>query len=286
MDDIEKTKVGVCFTIEESYVQHLCVAISSMLKNNKDVSFSVYIFSFGLSNRLKASIKSVLKNHNNFNLSFVDAEVSLVKDFKVSLHASGVNYLRLFIAGMLPQLNKILYLDCDLIVRSSLVELYEKDVSEFMFAAVPQKNLERSGVLGIGEEDYFNSGVLLLNLEKWRAENASHVLREFILRHPTKIHYWDQDALNAVYHSHYLKLDEKWNFVKTNSAASDLDALDVRIIHFAGMHKPWSPYSTHSLNEEYYKYLKSVKLPGIKLSELRSTINALLSLVAKQLHLN
>jgi lipopolysaccharide biosynthesis glycosyltransferase len=259
MDDLAKKRINVCFTIEESYAQYVCVAISSMLKNNPSVFFSIHIFSLGLKKGIKTSIKSVLIDHTNHDLSFIDADVKLVQDFKVTLHASPVNYLRLFIASMLPQLDKILYLDCDIIVRSSLLELYEIDVSTVLFAAVPHKDLERSAVLDIGDDDYFNSGVLLINLIKWRQLNATDKLCDFILQHPAKIHYWDQDALSAVYYDAYLKLDEKWNFITSGIEPSELEKLDVRIIHFAGMHKPWSQYSNHSLKEEYHRYLKTVE---------------------------
>jgi len=285
MDGFEKKKIEVCFTIEEGFAQHVCVAISSMLRNNTEVHFSIYIFSFGLEKKLKASIQSALLNYKNHNLSFIDADLTLVKDFKVSLHASPVNYLRLFVPDLLPELRKVLYLDCDLIVRSSLVALYEMDINEYIFAAVPHRDLERSAVLGIGENDYFNSGVLLLNLVKWRKINATDRLRDFILQYPAKIHYWDQDALNAVYFRQYLRLDEKWNFINSTTKSSELEALDVRIIHFAGMHKPWSPFSTHALKEEYYNYLEAVefKKPFWRRIKILPMINYILNYPRKLL---
>jgi len=277
MNYSEKKELQVCFSIEKSYAQHVCVTISSLLKNNPDVFFSVHIFSFGLSKSLKTSIQSVLSDYTNYSLAFVDADIKLVTDFKVTGHASPVNYLRLFIANLLPQLDKILYLDCDIIVRSSVIELYEMDINNFLFAAVPQQELERSAVLGIGENDYFNSGVLLMNLAKWRSMDATNKLTDFILNNPSKIHYWDQDALSAIYHSEYLKLDEKWNFMNIDVDSSALDAMDVRIIHFAGKHKPWSPHSIHPLKNEYYKYLKDVEFKRsvwgkVKLLKLTRTI--------------
>lgn len=286
MDDFAEKKINVCFTIEKGYAQHVCVAISSMLKNNLRAFFSIYIFSLGLSKSLKASIQSALSDHPIHDLLFIDADNRLVKDFKVTLHASSVNYLRLFIPSLLPQLDKILYLDCDIIVRASLLELYEADVDNVLFAAVPHPNAERSVVLGIGENDYFNSGVLLLNLAKWRNENATSLLRDFILRYPSKIHYWDQDALNAVYSTRYLRLGEKWNFVNSNVAPSELVALDVRIIHFAGMHKPWSPYSTHPLKDEYYRYLMPVRLKETAFAKIKWKFRTLSSFLARQLNLN
>lgn len=243
--------MNICFTIDESYVQHVCVVIRSIAINNSFTPITVYIVSFGIRSETVARLKKFILKLKHLQVVFIKAERSLVDGFKVTGHASGVNYLRLFLPNLLPAVDKTIYLDADLVVIGDLRELYNINIEDRPLAAVPAPTPEVSDMLGIDADLYFNSGVMLLNLHYWRLHGLPNRLKEFILNNPEKITFWDQDALNANTSDTYLKLDQKWNFMQYNS-----ELRGASIVHFAGKHKPWHYYCEHPLRYLYFHYLK------------------------------
>ena len=163
-------------------------------------------------------------------------------------------------------LNKILYLDSDILVLTDISECWGIDINKFAIAAVPSQNKKRSLVLNIDENRYFNSGVLLINLKYWRENNLTLKFIDFIKNHSHLIKFWDQDVLNRVCGDSVLFIDEKWNYCGLYS-----DENDVNILHFVGMHKPWSKhYKMNKNKKKYYKTL--LKTPYWKFKYTRYLI--------------
>jgi lipopolysaccharide biosynthesis glycosyltransferase len=120
-------------------------------------------------------------------------------------------------------------------------------------------------LLGLRQEDgYFNAGVLLIDLEQWRAIRAEEIVIDYIRRNPDRIMY-DQDALNACFHSCTKRLDYKWNVIRPfyrepialPLERAEIEAIrrEARIIHFNGGSKPWSYFCDHPRRAEYQRYL-------------------------------
>lgn len=126
--------------------------------------------------------------------------------------------LRLLLPELLPELDKILYLDCDIIVRQDLARLWnETDLGDNYLAAVFEAAIEgqaeRSRALGCNPARYFNSGFLLMNLVQMRTEHVSEKLLE-ACRVPY-LEFPDQDALNQVCQGHVLPLSPLYNSIRT-----------------------------------------------------------------------
>ncbi len=102
---------------------------------------------------------------------------------------------------------------------------------------------------------YFNAGVLLINLKKWREEHIKNKVIEFIKTNSARIKFCSQDPLNAILHDKWLQLDPKWNFMP-HLTYPGLKNIKPAIIHYAGLKKPWK--ANCRLKEEYYKYRKNV----------------------------
>jgi lipopolysaccharide biosynthesis glycosyltransferase len=170
-------------------------------------------------------------------------------------------YYRLAIPDLIDA-NRVLYLDCDIIVNSDLSDLFKLDVDDFPLAAVKDPAFQPIRELGMREgASYFNSGVMLLNLKHWRTHRIAYNTLEYLRSNPEKIRYADQCALNAVVNGHYLEIDERFNWQTGHLFHSQIvtpqSISPPVIIHFTGSLKPTnylceSPYKDIFINELSY----------------------------------
>lgn len=185
-------------------------------------------------------------------------------------------WYRILLADLLPDLDRILYLDCDIIVTDDLEPLWQTDLEGRIFGGCvnplygPMKRAVRD--MGITEHlDYLNSGVLLLDLPKMREANLSERLREYAVDHPDNA-CPEQDALSVVFRGQWKRLHPRWN-VQTalfdlpprklpHTEAEVKEAVNVpAVIHFNGPFKPWHVHCTHSLRSLYFTHLRSTPWP-------------------------
>lgn len=178
-------------------------------------------------------------------------------------------YYRLNLAEILPErIDKVLYLDGDVICRKSLVSLWNTDISQCAVAGGPdaiETAVEKENHLHLQHwNGYFNAGVLLINLRWWREHNSTEAFFSFISEHGEWIKYQDQDVLNYVFNDHKILLPIKYNLV-SGFLYSDVDPgkhlkeledaiQDPCIVHYTGGRKPWAISSRHPYNRTFLKY--------------------------------
>jgi lipopolysaccharide biosynthesis glycosyltransferase len=164
-------------------------------------------------------------------------------------------------------IEKVLYLDCDIIVRKDISELFNTDISNYITGAIQNDGLYYQKKLGIPEENlFFNSGVMLVNLTMWRKFNIQKKLIDYIENNFELMFRNDQDALNAVLVNDWLTLNPQWNthlyfFTSPHLCRYDPELLqqilkDPAVVHFTTQNKPWFYIGKHPFKKEYYKYLK------------------------------
>jgi lipopolysaccharide biosynthesis glycosyltransferase len=179
---------------------------------------------------------------------------------------------RIFLPELLPAVDRVLYLDSDTIVADSLDPLWRTDLGDNYLAAVTnvfQRNhLQRPAELGLaGPEVYFNSGVLLMNLDQMRRDGCGEALREYARAHAEELEWPDQDALNVVLGSRRVPLHPRWNVMNSmfafRSAKRVFGRGDLRearrspgIRHFEGPaeNKPWNPGCVTPMRELYTRH--------------------------------
>ncbi|MBB6284936.1 lipopolysaccharide biosynthesis glycosyltransferase [Geobacillus subterraneus] len=249
----------------DHYAQHLAVMLTSLLKHQQtDRPVHIYILYSDLS---AISIAKLQRTIAQFRASvvFLHVDAQRFEDFAPGSggqkYISKEAYYRMIIPDLLDEeVAKALYLDCDIIVRADLTELWDTDIDEYDLAAV-----DESRVLTKSDRDirmnrlslpldsyYFNSGVLLINVKRWREKHISSELMEFVKSRGGRLALMDQDALNAVLYNRWLRLEDKWNF--TTAHSSKHSAKKAAILHFTGPDKPWN--SKSPFTKEYRKYLK------------------------------
>jgi lipopolysaccharide biosynthesis glycosyltransferase len=245
-------KMEVLCGCDEHYVPHAATMICSLLEHN-DVR-RVHFLCSSISADARAKLMSLATSYKS-EVCFYQVPLTQLRQLPVNKWASTAVYYRLLAANLLPdEVEKVLYLDSDIIVRRSLSRLWNADVSAYALAAVSNPERARR-TLGLPEGiRSFNSGVLLINLVFWRQHNVAERAISFIMRCPEKIQFWDQDALNGIFASQWLELPTCWNWQDWSRKPIAGKEEDPAIVHFITGDKPWHWSNAHPYKSEYRKY--------------------------------
>lgn len=222
----ESLTIPVILASDDKYAPYLCVTLYSILANsNKNDFYDLNILDNGISEKNKKRIEKSLKEYKNKKLIYIKTEEYIKKlDFiEYNPRYTYTTYLRLFIPQIFSKYPKIIYLDCDLIVNQDLHELYTTNLHNHALAACqdyfcftetksdPEWNnyvVEKIKLSKV--EDYFNAGVLIMDITKLKAMNFDKKCFE-VLQDVNSFKYLDQCTLNILFRNDYQKLDFKWN---------------------------------------------------------------------------
>lgn len=162
-------------------------------------------------------------------------------------YRSSFTYARLQLGETLPDLDTVLYLDVDLLIRDSLDELLTWEL-RYSVAAVQEDTKQATRLFGDVTVPYFNSGVMLLSLDEWRSADVAAQSAALIEAHPEWIHQ-DQDILNVIYRDRFDRLPAHFNVF--DGRISGPAAPAASIVHFVGSSKPWYASATTGFAEEW-----------------------------------
>jgi lipopolysaccharide biosynthesis glycosyltransferase len=268
--------VSVLFCCNPGFYQHLAVALVSMLKNNAGIPFDVHLIVARPEGALEAKLRQSFRSYGNLRLTIHGFPRERYAHFFVDNHLSPEAYLRIFAADVLPShMTRVLYLDCDLVVLGNLWPLWTIDIEAVTLAGVPDPFGDfRRAALGIDDgEPYVNSGVLLMNLTRWRAEDVTERLVHFIESKRSELIFHDQDALNAVLRGQILALEPRWNvqaqmfrpkrhrFADPGGAIRQACRNPV-ILHYTSAEKPWNFRAIAARKHHYFRYLAKTAWRG------------------------
>lgn len=257
----------IAFTIDENFIEPLAVTLRSFLDFHSTETLEFFLLCNQLSNANKEKINQIIAGYSA-TIKIIELEEMNVDHLKVNLHFAKSNYYRLLLPNHIQE-DKLLYLDADLLFRGSLREVWETEISDDFLAAVQSPGLKWHQDLGVSREaGYFNSGVMLLNLKKWRETDFSRKVIDFIAANPHAIWFADQCGLNALSVGKWKKLPFRFN-VTTNILEGEFlfpeEEIILRqlreamknpvVIHFTGPSKPWQTTNRHPYKWEYWKYL-------------------------------
>ena len=289
-----RKKIEIISSADDNYAQHLGVMLYSLFINHlRDEKLNVYIIDGGISPENKYKLEVIGKGFNT-QIIFLKIDKKTFQNYKTSHHISHPTYYRISIPELLDSsIKKVIYLDCDLIFKEDISKLWEIGISKYFIAAVENPKFNRYIDLQMPiNSKYFNSGIMLLNLEKCRQYDISSKVLKFIENNLDKIILWDQDALNAILYNKWKELPPKWNQQtimfeidksETNFNKEEfMEAIEnPSIVHYTTSSKPWHYMNEHPLKNEYYKYLK--RTPWRKYSPPDKNFNNILKRIAKEL---
>ena len=249
-------RYNVLVTLDRNYLKVLRTMLYSLSQSDSTGIFTVYVAHNSLTDDDFAALQAVLPR-----TELIDVPLSeeMFQDAPISDRYPKEMYYRLFAAQYLPQeLDRILYLDPDLVVINSLRSLYEIDFGDNLFAAASHiesrtfKNFNRRRLHLSEQARYINSGVMMMNLSLLRTQQDPQQIYQFIEEHKNTLLLPDQDVVNALYADRTIFLDpliynlgEKYlrlknlHLPKEEKLGIDWVRQHTAIIHYYGRNKPW-----------------------------------------------
>ena len=254
-------EIPIFFSTDDNYIAYLDVAIASLIENaSKEHTYRIIVLNTGLD---PENIRKIRRNERaGFKIDFIDIseEVENIKSrLKDVYHFSVVTYYRLFIASLFPQYDKVVYLDCDLVVLGDISELYGVELGDNILGAAPEQFVQNtaefrryaSDALGVDPDGYVNAGVLLMNLEAFRKNQIEEQFVRLITEHDFDLLDPDQAYLNYLCKGKIHVLPNGWNKEPMPLACEGKK----NIVHYALYKKPWQ-YDDVMDGEHFWHYAR------------------------------
>jgi len=243
----------IVLAADDNYSIPLGITMLSILMNsNNPVEIEFFVLENKISITKKEQIRELVLGYGAAIQFFGVSDFLDNYNLPEMRHLNKSAYSRLFIPKIIDR-KKVIYLDTDIIVNLDLQVLLNKDISTYLLAAVPEP--ESAKIIFERDDfelvDYFNSGVMLINIELWKQSMITEKALNFIDNYPEKIKSADQDVLNYVCSKQWMKIENIYNYEITYNEPSSPNG--AKIIHYIGSTKPWH-YSYPNNFKAYKKY--------------------------------
>jgi lipopolysaccharide biosynthesis glycosyltransferase len=282
---IVRDPIVVVTASDEAYAMPLAVMGRSLIANlESGRRVHLYVIARRLGERSRRRILDSW-DADRLDVTWLDPDLRRLREVKVSGHVRVATYFRLLIGSLLPDtVERAIYLDADVIVEQDLGPLWELDLDGHPIAAAQDwivltvsapNGLATWRELGLDvDQKYFNAGVLLIDLARWRRERTEQRILDHLKTHRELVRWWDQDGLNAVLGRECLELDPRWNLNIRNrifpspeslpfsSAEYEAIVAAPRICHFATHVKPWHSDCAHPRRDRFFHYLDQTTWAG------------------------
>lgn len=265
--------VEIVLCTDENYVMPTAILMSSIAQTTSQEDIHYNIISTGLSEKTKEIL-----NHNvgksSYGITFYTIENDILKDCPIrpGEHVSLATYFRLLLPTILPEnISKILYLDGDIICVHDIQPLWDTDLESYAAAAVPDMRCNDIRILNRLQlpvtGNYFNAGVMLINLSWWRQNDVQNKTLQFIVNNPDKCKFHDQDALNFILQGFIKELPFHYNLQEHFFEPFENQLIDRHyfksiedarrnptLIHYTGFKKPWHQECVNPLKSIWMRF--------------------------------
>ncbi len=244
----KKPIIPIFFSTDDNYAPYLGVALKSLVDNvSKDYLCKIYVLTTELSSFNRHTLQHCA-NGSNIELEFVNVQKAL-DQIGTKLHLrdyySNATYYRFFIADLFPQYSKALYLDCDIVIRGDVSELYNIELGDKLLGAVREETVYQTPVfrdyvervLEIPCDSYFNAGILSLNLNEFRRLDVFGEFVKLLGKRRFEVAQ-DQDYLNVIAYGNTVRIGIEWN--KPPVPDEVLGTAAPKLAHFTLTRKPWN----------------------------------------------
>ena len=262
----ELKEIPIFFAIDDQYIPFLSVALKSLIENaSKDYKYLIKILH---TNVQEGHMKQIKKYENeNVNIEFVDLSyyIGKIQDKLYTRdYYTNTTYFRLFLPELYPQYDKVLYLDSDIIVLGDISELYNTDMGDNLVAAAPDDIIQYNKVfqdyaelvVGVAKyQNYFNAGVLLMNLDELRKFGFEEKFL-YLLGTVKFSVAQDQDYLNRLCKGRVKLVSHDWDVMPYVNDETKPE--DIKLIHYNFAYKPWH-FEDVTYHEYFWKYAEQTE---------------------------
>lgn len=272
---MKKKDIHILVTIDDNYIEPLRVMLYSLVKNNSHRNLNIYLIYQSL---CKSNLLLLKKTMEKLNVKFISihADRTLFQNAPKREHITNATYLRLLASQLLPNnIDKVLYLDADIIIDGAIDDFYDINMEKFYFAGVKDHldtsdhNFHKKAIGMPVQYTYICAGILLMNLKILREEFNITEIYKFIEKKGIYLTMQDQDIINALYYNKIKVVSciygkEAWFFNIENNFIYLISILFHReekpiIIHYLYKHKPWKKNYIGRYMKIYWKYAKIFK---------------------------
>ncbi|TCT20488.1 lipopolysaccharide biosynthesis glycosyltransferase [Melghiribacillus thermohalophilus] len=267
---------NILVTLDANYIPPLNVLLHSLFKNHPDDSFSIYLMHSSIPDRDLTDLHQFVNESENF-LFPIKVDPQTFSGAPVFRHYTAEMYYRLLAHQLLPDhLERILYLDPDIVCMNSISKFYNTPFHDHLFIAAEHEYSSRMARL-INKmrlrtpkaKGYYNTGVLLMNLEGMRETVYPGEIFQFIEQNKLKLVLPDQDILNGLYWdriqsvpSMYYNFDARYyefsKFLPNQKYTLEWIREHTVFIHYCGKNKPWHDHYRGTLGMFYKEYEKDL----------------------------
>ncbi len=256
--------LDLAFVINSRYKGQFVVTFYSVATSNPDLKFSVHLFTNSLTDEEKEYISGVVTQLGS-DITFYDVDESVFEGLpKMSYDNAYTAYDKLLIPYYIKTGGKVLYLDCDIIVKGDIGELFKRQYSTFISAVadlkINAKRRDHAKKIAGGEYTYFNSGVIMFDFFHSDKIVPLGDMIDYIRQNGGDIRWHDQDILNHFYASDCTILEEKFNYHTTYKSISDAffhkGEREAAIVHYAN----WKPWKSDYIGKSYRLFKRHYKV--------------------------
>ncbi|MEM1211383.1 MAG: glycosyltransferase [Planctomycetota bacterium] len=256
----------------------LAVTIDGLLRRvDPSADVQLHVLSQGCD---EALVRRVVAGRAEVVWQELSGRLDGLRDLPRVRHIPPISFVRVLLPELLPGLDRVLYVDTDLVIKADVAELWRAGTGGMALAAVRDPGIDRLGAsncLGYAAEELedpdapaFNGGVLLMDLEQWRRDGLGGAVLAFAERHAERLNWADQDGLNAVLAGRWSEREQKWNvpvvvgYGGEPRRVASLERFDTdppfsepAIYHLFGAHKPWNSGPRHTFREAWLTELRA-----------------------------
>ena len=272
----------VACAVEGGYVPHSAAMLDSVLAHSGGLPVRVHsLHGPDFSARDARAIEAMVATAGGSS-SFVAVDDARCNGLPTKGFTGKATWYRVMLPDLLPQLDRVLCLDADLIVTDSLAPLWDTDIEDFFLAAVTNvlapQYMSRPAALGVSPNGYFNAGVMLLNLGLMREHGCSERIVRYGIDHAPELALRDQDALNFALADRRRPLDPRWNSMNALRAypwssyvftpeeiAAAIERPAIRHFEGPGSNKPWHAGCDARSRELYREHRQRTPWPDFEL---------------------
>lgn len=260
--------INIAYCTDSNYLEHVAVSINSIKLNNLDNDIHFHVFLYDVSQEEQQKLQKVSSSITLYSISEEElTKYSDTQNNKVK-HINRSMYIRLSVPRLLKGIvDKFIYLDADTLCFADISSISDINIDHVVCAVTTdsldkQNTLKNQERLKLHSTNYFNSGFLYINVNKWIESDTENKVNQILLS-PEKRHliYPDQDALNLVLQNQFLLIEPKWNYLFTWMNDNQKETFFYNkeslpyIIHFTGARKMW--YQEHTgLAQNVYNFYK------------------------------
>ena len=255
--------INIAYCTDSNYLEYVAVSIKSIILNNLTENLRFHVFLYNVD---KNDIKKLQQTSHLISIYHIEQEdIEKYKHNFSTTHITNSTFIRLMVPRLLShKVKELLYLDADVLCFNNISSISKINIDNYICAAAPDSKLNtqnpNSVRLKLNSNDYFNAGVLYINIENWMSFDVENKINN-ILSKNNYLKYADQDALNIVLENHLKIIDSKWNYLFTwmtnlqkENFFYDKETIPY-FIHFTGPRKMW--YAEHEgLAQNLYDFYK------------------------------